>query len=187
MYVWLAFLNQMETIFSYYTLGTVTRGLVGSICGIYDDILWVYWHWIWFQGLLCCQYRSDQKFLEFVNTYLSFVTMLIMSVVLIVICSKQHGKERSSHFTHQSLISCCTCAVVFTAFTTPWVIVRFFGLYNLWMIAVFMAMCLRGILCLLWLVICKDIRDSAQCKTTKFWGKGWVIAQMKKEAAQEIW
>ena len=111
--------------------------------------------------------RATQAVINFFSYYLPIVTMLIMSIVLIVICCKQRGKEPAACFLRQSLISCCACAVVDIIFMSPWMFFMFFGWYDLWMIAAFMGMCLRGMLCLFWLVICKDIRDSALCKSAK--------------------
>ena len=103
-------------------------------------------------------------FVETISYYLPFVVMLIMSIALIVICCKQRGKEPDSPFTRQSLISCCACAVAYMVLCSFQTMMMFFRFYEFWMIANFLAMCLPGMLCLLWLLICKDIRASALCK-----------------------
>ena len=125
-------------------------------------------------------------FIDLIGYYIPFVTMLIMSIILIVICCKQHGKEPATPFTCDSLISCCACAVVDITFMSPWMFVMFFGWYDLWVIAAFIGMYLQGILCLFWLVICKDIQDSALCKSTKSGEKAELLSKWKRNQPKKF-
>ena len=119
-------------------------------------------------GSECVIYYEAQITYLILTFYLPFFPMFVMSFVLIVICCKQRGKSSDKSFDKESLISCCACTIAYIALSSPEIVLKVLGFYSVfWVIAMFLYLCIPGMMCQLWLLISKEIRTSAFCKSPK--------------------
>ena len=95
------------------------------------------------------------------------IIMFIMSVIITVLYCKLRGKETDTPtFLCQAMFCCCLCSVLFTLDEVLSIIGSHSagGSMNLWYVALISQMSRPGMSCLLWILICKDIRTSVLCR-----------------------
>ena len=125
----------------------------------------------------CAIHYEAEIALSILTYYLPFVLIFAMSIVLIVTTCKQRGKRFDNPFVKESLYSCCACTIMYTVLNSPEIFLKVFGilLYVFGSLLRFCILCIPGMMCQMWLLVSKEIRTSAFCKSPKTGEKAELI------------